>query len=92
MPDESTLPVGAEAHQAAGSGDPHPNHGFEPPVWSYCQKRRGSAERRYVGRVARVGGAEGMRLRGDLAAVVADLLTWASDQEREQGDGANDQH
>lgn len=91
MPDESTLRVGAEVHHAPGSGDPDLSNGFEPPDWSYRQKRRGTTDRQYVGRIKKIGGAEGKRLRGDLAAIIADLLTWAADQERKQGDGANDQ-
>lgn len=34
--------------------------------------------RRYHGHVERIGGAEGERLREDLAAVVRDLLDWAT--------------
>jgi hypothetical protein len=40
--------------------------------------------RRYHGFVERVGGAEGERLREDLAAAIRDLLNWAA-----QHDGAN---
>lgn len=81
MPDESALRVGAEVHHEPISGDPHRIEGFDAPDWSYGQRRRGNADRRYVGRVSRIGGAEGERLRVDLAAIVADMLAWAADQQ-----------
>jgi hypothetical protein len=88
MPDESTPRVDVEARHTADSGDPHRSHGFKSLDWSYGQKRRGNVDRRYVARVRWVGGAEGERLRGDLAATVAELLAWAADQQREHGEGA----
>lgn len=88
MGDESTPRVGAEVHLAPTSGDPRPIDGFEPPDWSYRQHRRGNADRQYVGRVIRIGGVEGERLRSNLAATIADLLVWATEQQREHGDGA----
>jgi hypothetical protein len=88
MDDESTPRVGAEVHHAPTSGDPRPIDGFESSDWSYRQHRRGKADRQYVGRVRRIGGAEGERLRSNLAATIAELLMWAAEQQREQGDGA----
>lgn len=88
MPDELIPRVGAEVHHAPTSGDPHLIGGLASPEWSYRQHRRGNADRLYVGRVHRISGAEGERLRSDLAASVAELLIWAAEQQREQGDGA----
>ncbi|XVV04506.1 hypothetical protein ACQPW3_03555 [Actinosynnema sp. CA-248983] len=60
--------------------------------WRYDEKRRGKPDRIYSGTVTRVGGAEGERIRGNLAAVLAELLTWAGERDgqdsREEGKAA----
>lgn len=88
MPDESAPRVGVEVRSVSGSGDPCQIDNRQASDWSYRQSRRGNADRRYVGQVAFVGGTEGGRVRSDLAMVVADLLTWAADEQRKQGDRA----
>jgi hypothetical protein len=50
------------------------------PAWSYDQPRKRGNNRHYRGHVDRIGGTEGDRLRGDLAAIVRDLLDWAARQ------------
>jgi hypothetical protein len=50
-------------------------------VWWYDQQRKRSADRRYAGRIDYVHGAEAERVRGELAAVVLDLLSWAAQQQ-----------
>jgi len=64
----------------------------DPPAWSYCQTGPRRVSRTYTGHVTYVGGAEGERLRRELAAVVRDLLEWAARRDRqpsEGGDGDN---
>ncbi|MEV0049041.1 hypothetical protein AB0H34_00910 [Saccharopolyspora shandongensis] len=63
-----------------------PETGTDQPFWRYDQKRTRGDDHRFTGRVTRVGGAEGERLRGELADVIGDLLRWARSQER-CGDG-----
>lgn len=73
----------------------------EPPVGdteSLCDKGSDHRERQYnqtrnrtknwtySGHVRYVSGAEGDRLRGELAAVIRDLLYWAATQRAEQAD------
>jgi len=50
-------------------------------VWWYDQKRKRCGERRYSGHVHHVHGVEAERVRGELAAVVLDLLSWAGQQQ-----------
>lgn len=49
-------------------------------VWCYDQKRTRGRDRRFSGRINRVCGAEGDRLRGELTGVICDLLHWAAEQ------------
>jgi hypothetical protein len=56
-----------------------PETGSDDTVWWYHQKRRGGSIRDYSGRITYVGGAEGQRIRQDLTAVLAGLLTWAAE-------------
>lgn len=70
-----------------------PEMASDQAVWWYDQKRARGGDRRFHGHVTRVGGAEGERLRGELAAVVRDLLEWAAEQQSrdestEEGDAA----
>jgi hypothetical protein len=60
------------------------------PVWRYDQPRtRGRNNRHYRGHIDRIGGAEGDRLGGSLAAIIRDLLDWAKrrteNESREDG-------
>jgi len=50
-------------------------------AWSYEQRFRGG-RRHFTGEVTYIGGAEGERIRGELAAAIADLLRWARQQAR----------
>jgi hypothetical protein len=52
--------------------------GPDNEVWRYDQRRKRNPHRRFTGHVTRVGGIEGERLRGDLAAIIRDLLDWAA--------------
>lgn len=53
----------------------------EQAVWWYDQNRKRGGDRRFSGHINRIGGAEGERLRGELAAVIRDLLHWAAEQQ-----------
>src|SRR5262249_10491713 len=55
-----------------------PEIGSEQPVWRYTQKRNRNDARRFTGHVPRIGGVPGDQLRGDLAAIIGDLLDWAT--------------
>lgn len=59
----------------------------EPPAWSYCQTGPRGTSRTYTGQVTYVGGAEGERLRRELATVVRDLLEWASRRDTHPSEG-----
>lgn len=63
-----------------------PETGPDQPVWWYHQTRTRGGDRRFSGRINRVGGVEGEWLRGELAAVIRELLDWAADHSREQSD------
>ncbi|MDX8036567.1 hypothetical protein SK803_40775 [Lentzea sp. BCCO 10_0856] len=52
----------------------------------YNQMRNRTKNWTSSGHVRYVSGAEGDRLRGELAAVIRDLLDWASTQRVEQAD------
>lgn len=47
-------------------------------IWQYDGHSERGRVRRYSGHVTYLGGAAGERLRGDLAAVIHDLLVWAA--------------
>jgi hypothetical protein len=49
--------------------------------WCYHQKTKRGQNRCYHGHIRRVGGTEGQRLRGELAAVLRELLEWAVDNQ-----------
>lgn len=56
-------------------------------TWRYEHHVRGGGCHRFIGEVTYVGGTEGDRLRKELAAVIADLLQWAKqDQSRSDTD------
>lgn len=57
-----------------------PKTGHEQDVWCYDQQQKRVRSRRFSGHINRVGGAEGQRLRGELAAVIRDLVYWAAEQ------------
>jgi len=52
----------------------------------YNQIRNRTKNWTFSGHVRYVSGAEGDRLRGELAAVIRDLLDWAATQRAEQAD------
>ncbi|MFC3898154.1 hypothetical protein ACFOWZ_42360 [Lentzea rhizosphaerae] len=52
----------------------------------YNQIRNRTKNWAFSGHVHYVSGAEGDRLRGELAAVIRDLLDWAATQRAEQAD------
>jgi hypothetical protein len=81
VPDRGDATVIPLRKPAGISGDDRPENVTNDTGWRYHQKRKGKTGRTYSGHVTRVGGAEGERIRGDLAAVLADLLTWASGQD-----------
>jgi hypothetical protein len=62
-----------------------PETDSDDTVWWYHQKGRGGNIRNYSGRITYVGGAEGQRIRQDLTAVIAKLLTWATEHDLSQG-------
>jgi len=59
----------------------------ESPAWSYCQTGPRRISRTYTGHVTYVDGAEGERLRRELAAIVRDLLEWASRRDTQPSEG-----
>jgi hypothetical protein len=73
-----------------------PDIGSGDAAWWYDQPRKRGSHRRYTGYVDRVSGPEGDQLRGDLAAVIRDLLDWAkkqtetSDTDNGEGGGSDD--
>ena len=54
--------------------------GHDQGIWWYDQAKLDGGSRRFAGHVNHVGGAEGERLRAELAAVIRDLLAWAAEQ------------
>lgn len=58
-----------------------PEIATDQAIWWYDQKRKRGGDRRFSGHINRIGGAEGERLRGELAAVIRDLLRWAAEQQ-----------
>ena len=58
--------------------DSQPENGLVEPDFQYDQTWKRGKRRRYKGYVERVGGAEREHLRESLAAVIRDLLDWAS--------------
>ncbi|MGP4018813.1 hypothetical protein [Saccharopolyspora sp. 5N708] len=67
-----------------------PETGPDQPVWQYDPKRTRGNARHFTGHVTRVGGAEGQRLRGELADVIGDLLRWARTQHHGEDRDADD--
>jgi len=61
----------------------------EQPTWSYCQTGPRRISRTYTGHVTYIGGAEGERLRRELAAVVRDLLEWAAQRDPQPSEGGD---
>jgi hypothetical protein len=55
-----------------------PEIGSGDVVWWHDRPQKRGPHRRYTGHVQRMSGVEGDRLRGDLAAVIRDLLDWAT--------------
>jgi hypothetical protein len=49
--------------------------------WWYDQRGKRGNNRRYTGRVERLGGSAGEKLRLELAATIRDLLEWAQQQQ-----------
>lgn len=69
--------------QGEAGGDAVPETPSGQPVWHYDQRRHRAGNRRYYGHVVQIHGAEGRRLRGELAAVVDELLLWAATQQHD---------
>ncbi|MFF3566885.1 hypothetical protein ACFYXQ_03790 [Nocardia jiangxiensis] len=57
-----------------------PEAGPVQPIWSYSQSRERRSERQFSGHVRFLHGTQAERLRGELADVVGELLTWAAKQ------------
>lgn len=66
--------------------EPLCNNGSEHHEWHYNQIGNRTKSWAFSGHVRYVSGAEGDRLRGELAAVIRDLLDWAATQRAEQVD------
>jgi hypothetical protein len=81
-------------------GEHLPDTIFGEAEWWYYQRAQGKRgkDRRYTGRVQRIGGSAGEKIRAELAATIRDLLEWAKQQqddaaERESStDGRADEH
>jgi hypothetical protein len=63
-----------------------PDIGSDQPVWRYTQKRNRNDNRRFTGHITRIGGVAGDQLRGDLAAIIRDLLDWGQAARRADPD------
>jgi hypothetical protein len=50
-------------------------------VWRYHQRNARGRDLNYIGHATYIGGAEGERLRSELALVIRDLLDWAATHE-----------
>ncbi|KAA9159460.1 hypothetical protein FPZ12_020395 [Amycolatopsis acidicola] len=68
---------------------PFPRRSTNDATWIYRQSGHRTRSRRFVGTVIRVGGAEGRRLRRELASITADLLRWAAQQQRDEATDEN---
>lgn len=79
------MPPRAEPAEPGGTDDSEhsPETVSDDPVWCYDQpaKNRHGKHRIYIGRVNRMGGTEGKRIRRELAATIYDLLVWAKQQQ-----------
>lgn len=69
-----------------GDTKPLRDNGSEHNEWHYNQIGNRTKSWDFSGHVRYVSGAEGDRLRGELAAVIRDLLDWAATQHAEQVD------
>lgn len=74
---------------------------FGEAEWWYYQRAQGKRgkDRRYTGRVQRVSGSAGEKIRAELAATIRDLLEWAKQQQDDAAaekeshtDGRADEH
>jgi hypothetical protein len=76
--------------------DDHPENlpdiGADQQIWQDNQTGKRGKQRRVTGHVTRIGGAEGERLRGELATIIRDLLNWAAQQsnDTQSGDDSDD--
>ncbi|MDX8028812.1 hypothetical protein SK803_01255 [Lentzea sp. BCCO 10_0856] len=81
VPDQDSAVVIPLRKTSGTSGEIRPESVTSDTGWRYDQKRRGKPDRSFSGTVTHVGEAEGERIRGDLAAALAELLTWAGEQD-----------
>lgn len=58
--------------------DSSPDTASDQARWSYTGRSERGRVRSFTGHVTYLGGAAGERLRGELATVIHDLLTWAA--------------
>lgn len=73
---------------------------FGEPEWWYYQRAQGKRgkDRRYTGRVQRISGSAGEKIRAELTAAIRDLLEWAKQQQDDAAekeshtDGRADEH
>ncbi|MFD5831655.1 hypothetical protein [Lentzea sp. NPDC060358] len=66
--------------------EPLCDNGSEHDEWHYNQIGNRTKSWAFSCHVRYVSGAEGDRLRGELAAVIRDLLDWAASQRADQAD------
>ncbi|USX51234.1 hypothetical protein [Lentzea sp. HUAS12] len=67
------------------SSESRPEEAIDDVAWRYHQKGGRRKDRTYSGHVTYVGGAEGERIRRDLAAAIKDLLVWINERENRDG-------
>ena len=82
--DQSYIPVPPPSERLPGRPPGRPGQPGRPE-FQYKQTWKRGKHRRYHGFVERVGGAEGERLREDLAVAIRDLLDWAAQQDCANG-------
>lgn len=85
IPDSGGAPVIPLRKGLVISGESRPETVIDDVVWRYHQKGGRRKDRSYSGYVTYVGGAEGERIRADLAAAIKDLLVWISERENRNG-------
>ena len=73
-----TKPTAVGGDQLPASETPPVDTPSDQAIWSYTGRSERGRDRHFTGHVTHLGGAAGERLRGELAAVISELLRWAA--------------
>jgi hypothetical protein len=71
-------PIAVGGDQLPASESPPVDTPSDQASWSYTGRIERGRVRHFSGHVTHLGGAAGERLRGELAAVISELLRWAA--------------